>query len=99
MRRTKAAKVTSGLLAASPSSNNRTSAAAWRERLGKLGTVSVAESQAAAARWLGASAPRTWIIVGNRAAIEPELAEVGLKALWVSPDDAVLGTFDRTATP
>jgi zinc protease len=79
--------------------DNRTSAAAWRERLGKLGTVSVAESQAAAARWLGASAPRTWIIVGNRAAIEPELAEVGLKALWVSPDDAVLGTFDRTATP
>jgi len=77
---------------------DETTAAAWRTRLASLLTVQPQATQAAAARWLGATSPHQWVVVGDRKTIEAELAETGLTTRWITADEAVLGTFERTPT-
>lgn len=78
--------------------DDETTAAAWRERLASLLTVQPQSTQAAAARWLGSTSPHQWVVVGDRKTIEAELAETGLTTRWITADEAVLGTFERTPT-
>ncbi len=58
-----------------------------------------ADTVSLAARWFGADAPRLWVVVGDRAAIAPQLEARGLQAVWIRPEDAVLGALDATEAP
>lgn len=51
-------------------------------------------AKTAAKKWLGADAPRLWIVAGPRAAIEAGLETLGWEANWVSAEDALLGRFE-----
>lgn len=62
-----------------------------REKLVAQSTLDVAATQAAATTWMSASAPRLWVLVGDRQVIEPQLQQLGLTAEWVSAQDAMLG--------
>ncbi|MCO4748052.1 MAG: insulinase family protein [Proteobacteria bacterium] len=64
-----------------------------RERLLAIREVPVAETQRVAAEWLGADAPRLWVVVGDKDALEGPLAEIGLPVEWIEPSEAVLGSF------
>jgi zinc protease len=44
----------------------------------------------AAAHW-GEGAARVWVFVGDRAAMEPQLADLGLATTWVEARDAIVG--------
>jgi hypothetical protein len=78
--------------------DDESTAAAWRERTASLLAVQPQATQAAAARWLSASTPHQWVVVGDRKTIEAELAETGLTTRWITADEAVLGTFERKPT-
>jgi len=58
-----------------------------------LGELSADDVRDVAGQWLGADAPRVWVVVGDRAALEPQLAELGWSAEWLSPQQAILGRF------
>lgn len=68
-------------------------AAEARAQLLSTAEISVEETQRVASEWLGTDAPRLWVIVGDRSALEAPLAEVGLPVKWISPEDAVFGRF------
>lgn len=65
------------------------SVASARARIDGLRDLDPAEVQAAAARWLGEDVPRLVVVVGPRAALEPQLA--GLDVVWVTAEQAVMG--------
>lgn len=50
-----------------------------------------------AARWLGPDAARVWVVVGDRAQIEPQLHTLGWVAEWTDPASAVAGSFAPAA--
>lgn len=62
-------------------------------RLRALAQVTPEQTQAAAARWFGDDALHVWVIVGDRSALEDDLAARGLRPQWIAPDAAILGAF------
>ena len=62
-----------------------------REELDAYKAVTPDATRAAANRWWGPEAPRVWVVVGERAVLEPQLA--GRAVTWVTPEQAILGTF------
>jgi zinc protease len=59
-----------------------------------VGAAAPADVRRVSEQWFGPEAPRTWIIVGDRASIEAELIDAGLVgAKWLTPTDAILGKF------
>lgn len=68
----------------------RTDVAGLRADLDGYRAVTPTQTAAAAQRWWGATSPRVWVVVGDRDVIEPQLA--GRTVVWVSAEDAVLGT-------
>ena len=58
-----------------------------------LAKITPEQGAAVARKWLGKDARRVWVMVGERASLEPELAAAGLGAEWTTPLDAVLGNF------
>lgn len=68
-------------------------AAALRARADAVMAVQPADVQALASRALGPEAARRWVLVGDRAALDPALRAAGHDVLWISPQDAVLGRF------
>lgn len=48
-------------------------------------------AKAVASTWLGADAPRVWVVVGPKPALEAGFAELGWTPEWVTPQDAILG--------
>ena len=56
-----------------------------------LGELVPADAARVASTWMASTEARTWVFVGDRAKMEPELAEAGLTAEWLDPHGAVLG--------
>ncbi len=69
------------------------SAAAAKAQVAAMATLDPAATRTFAARWLGEDGPQVWVFVGDRTTLEPELAQAGLTAMWVDPDDAILGVL------
>jgi zinc protease len=63
------------------------------ERMRRYDAVTPEETRRVAEKWLGPSAPRTWVVVGDRATLEPQLQALGWTVEWITPEQAVLGTF------
>ena len=59
----------------------------------QIGELSPEQVQGAAARWLGPDEPRLWVLVGDRTKLEPHLEELGWSAEWLTPQQAILGSF------
>jgi predicted Zn-dependent peptidase len=70
-----------------------TTVAAHRARIEAIEEMTTADVQRVAARWLGADAPRTWVLVGDRATMADPVAAYGLPTTWTDPASAILGTF------
>jgi predicted Zn-dependent peptidase len=68
------------------------------KRLDAMRAVTPETAAAAARRWFSEDAPRLILVVGRRADVEPQLTAAGLKATWISAQDAVDGTFDAVTT-
>ncbi|HHO51944.1 MAG TPA: insulinase family protein [Deltaproteobacteria bacterium] len=64
-----------------------------RDRREAMGSLAAEDVIRVAQEWMGPDAPRVWVFVGDRAKMEPELAELGLEAEWIDPNRAVLGNF------
>ncbi|MBX2797090.1 MAG: insulinase family protein [Myxococcales bacterium] len=64
-----------------------------RERQTALGILSSREVADVASEWLVPEEGRVWVFVGDRARMEAELAEAGLRPEWLSPKQTVLGNF------
>ena len=47
----------------------------------------------AAKTWFCTDKPRIWVVVGDRAQVSPQLDALGWKVEWVTPSEALLGTF------
>jgi zinc protease len=59
-----------------------------------VGAATPADVRRVSEQWFGPQAPRTWILVGDRASIEAELVDAGLVGVkWLTPTDAILGKF------
>lgn len=69
------------------------SLAAERADVLALDGIRPEDTQRVAAKWLAPANPRVWVLVGDRAQIEPQLQKMGVTAEWLTPDQAVLGTF------
>jgi zinc protease len=69
------------------------SAADVAARLAAQQALTPEQTQAAAARWLGADAPRLWVIVGDRDAIGEQVDQIGLPVTWLTAEQAILGDF------
>lgn len=67
--------------------------AARRSWLEGYASVTPAQAQAAAATWLSPDGPREWVVVGDRATLEPQLATLGWTVTWLTPAQAILGSF------
>lgn len=65
-----------------------------RAEIEALGAVTPEQTQAAAARWLDPAA-RLTVVVGDRSAVEPQLASPRAEVSWIPATEAILGTFDR----
>lgn len=63
-----------------------------RARGEQLEALTPEATKAAAATWFS-DRPHLWVIVGDRAALEPQLKDLGWDAEWISPSDAILGQF------
>lgn len=63
-----------------------------RARGDQLEALTPEATQKVAAEWLGED-PHVWVVVGDRAALEPQLESLGWTVEWVVPTDAVLGQF------
>jgi hypothetical protein len=46
-----------------------------------------------AAKCFRGEVPRVWVLVGDKKEMEPQLAALGWKAEWLTPEQAFLGTF------
>lgn len=64
-----------------------------RARYVALADVTPDDVQRAATTWLGDERARLWVVVGDRAALEPQLEALGWSPQWISPEQAILGTF------
>lgn len=64
-----------------------------RARTEQVKGVVPRDTRRVAARYFGAEAPRVWVLVGDRKALEPQLAGLGWTVQWVGPADAYLGAF------
>lgn len=64
-----------------------------RSRRESLASLTAEDAIRVGQAWMGPDAPRIWVFVGDRAKMEPQLAELGLEAEWIDPDRAVLGNF------
>lgn len=64
-----------------------------RARIDALRQLAPADAAVVSQRWLAADQPRLWVIVGDRATLEPQLAELGISTTWVTPADALLGNL------
>ena len=53
--------------------------------------LSPEQCQQAANRYLGSDAPRLWVVVGDRAGLEPQLE--GYEVTWLDPESAALGSW------
>jgi zinc protease len=62
-------------------------------RMRRLDEVTVDETRRVAAKYFAADDARTWVVVGDRKAIEPQLAALGWAPVWITPSEAVLGSF------
>lgn len=72
---------------------HRESMAERQARLQSLDATTPLDVQRVAATVFGAETPRVWVFVGDKAAIEAQLAGFGWTLTWVSPEAALLGTF------
>lgn len=52
------------------------------------------QTQAAADQLFGADAHVLWVVVGDRSAIESQIAALDIETVWISAEQAVLGTFE-----
>jgi predicted Zn-dependent peptidase len=73
--------------------DEQTTVAARRARIEAIENLSAADVQRVAAAWFGADAPRTWVLVGDRATMADPVAAYGLPTVWTDPGSAILGTF------
>lgn len=55
--------------------------------------VSPEDVRRVAGRHLKPGQPRTWVVVGPRAALESQFEELGWEVTWVTPEQAIRGTF------
>ncbi len=78
--------------------SGRLSVAEARKRIERLAQITPDETREVAARWLGKDAGRVWVFVGSRANLEPAFEALHLDAVWLTPDQAVMGTFDDPLT-
>lgn len=65
------------------------------DRLGRLQATRDLDpdaTRAVAAKYLG-DAPHLWIVVGDRGAIESQLDGLGWHVEWITPEQAILGSF------
>ncbi len=58
-----------------------------------LDGVTSADTQRAAATYWAEDKPRLWVVVGDMEVLEPQFEAAGLLVEWMSPTQAVLGTF------
>lgn len=63
------------------------------EKNAQLSDLTVADLQAVAKQYMGASQPHYWVVVGDRTQLEGQLEQAGLEAEWLDPVQAVLGGF------
>jgi len=55
--------------------------------------LSVEDTRALAETYFSPDATRLWVIAGDPEALAPQLEALGLEVDWISPEDAMLGTF------
>jgi zinc protease len=67
--------------------------ARWRGWTEQRQAVSLEDVRAVSARWLGDAAPATWVLVGDAAAIQAELAPLGITGDVVGAATAMIGAF------
>lgn len=60
-------------------------------RIDALAALTPEVTRDVAGRVFGPDAPRVWVVVGPRAALESGLTALGWEAEWVQPSDAILG--------
>ncbi len=66
---------------------------AARARYQQLAELTPQDTRRVAARWFGAETPRVWVLVGDKAAIEEQVAGLGWTLEWVEPASAFVGAF------
>jgi zinc protease len=64
-----------------------------RSRVDALAAVTPEETRRVAAAWLAADRARTWVVVGDRAGLEPELASLGWAVTWITATEAIQGEW------
>ncbi|MCB9676989.1 MAG: insulinase family protein [Alphaproteobacteria bacterium] len=62
-----------------------------RKRIDAADAMTIERAREVAAAVLGEDAPRVWVVVGPKDAIDKGLAELSWEAEWVTPRDAILG--------
>jgi len=55
--------------------------------------VTAEDARAVAEARLGEEGTRLWVIAGDRQVLDPQLAALGFEVEWITPEQAVLGTF------
>lgn len=73
--------------------DERHTVAELRARTEAMAATTTEDVARVAREWLSADRPRVWVVVGDRHAIEAELAGQPLAAEWIDPTTAILGTF------
>ncbi|MEN0067271.1 MAG: insulinase family protein [Myxococcota bacterium] len=68
-------------------------AADVRTRIEQLANLDLSTVGPTVRTYLDASAPHLWVFVGDRATLEPQLAEFGLEPRWITAAQAVNGRF------
>lgn len=62
-----------------------------RARIDAMAAIDGPATRDVAARWWGANRPRVWVVVGDRATLEPQLAALGAPIVWITPEQGILG--------
>lgn len=68
-------------------------------RLEAVAAVDRVAAQQIAATWLGGPAPRSWVVVGPREALETGFEALGWEVQWLEASDAVLGRLPGDPAP
>ena len=64
-----------------------------RDRMVAAQSLTTQATLDTAKTWFGTDKPRIWVVVGDRAQVSPQLDALGWKVEWVTPSEALLGTF------
>jgi predicted Zn-dependent peptidase len=73
--------------------SDRESVADARAAGAALEAVDSEGAQGAMNRWMGPDAARLWVVAGDRKQLEAQLDALGWTVEWITPEQAILGTF------